>query len=249
MIQSAPHPSKEDAPSYEDIYRTPSTFGHDYTLLYASKKIHVRLCTSEYSQITPKLKIKQHDFSLVAAGTRKVTFLSISVYNIGIYIDTEDISVLNAALKDLYIDSLEDLQLYLQDPMKGSNFLDRLNDVSFSLRITPVRNTDIAHMRDGFVRGILLRYDPDEQTLKAFKEFFPNPRRAFLKDEVMSLTLWKNRSLDLDIDGHDYGTFQAQGEEAKQLLRAFFGTYTSGKKVADEPLRREFIQQIIAGSQ
>lgn len=190
------------------------------------------------------LTIKDAQFKLVASGTRKVTFLSISVYDVGIYIDTDDIPRLNAALRSLQVESPTELEAHLRDPVRGAEFLNRLEDVSLALRITPVRNTDIAHMRDGFVRGVLLRHDPAEQSLQSFKEFFPNPRKAFLKTDTMLLTVWKGHKLDLDINGHDYGTYQGQGQEAKQLLRAFIGTYTSGLKVASEPLRQEFVHQI-----
>lgn len=191
------------------------------------------------------MTIHDSQFKLVSSGTRKVTFIGISVYDLGLYIDTLDIPVLNTKLRALQIDSEEKLIATLMNPVKGAEFMDTLDTISFSIRIMPVRNTDVAHMRDGFVRGITARHDPDEQTLQAFKEFFPNPRKSFNKEQVMLLTCWKGQKLDLDIDNHDYGTFSAHGDEAKRLLRAFFATYVSGSKVACEPVRKEFIEQIV----
>lgn len=192
-----------------------------------------------------KMTIRDSQFDLISSGTRKVTFLGISVYDIGLYIDTHDIPVLNAKLKALQIDSKEDLKAHLMDPITGVEFMEILNDISLSIRITPVRNTDIAHMRDGFVRGITARHDPEEQVLQGFKEFFPNPRKSFNKQQIMLLTCWKGKELELDIDGHDYGVFSANGDEARRLLQSFIGTYVSGAKVACEPVRKEFIEQIV----
>lgn len=198
------------------------------------------------------MKLKDSDFTLVSSGTRKVTFLSISVYDLGIYIASTDVPHLNARLAALHIDTPEQLHAYLLDPETGSRFLESLvKEVSVAVRITPVRNTDIAHMRDGFVRGILARMDPMTESLESFKEFFPSPRKKFNKEEVMILTSWKGKRLDLSIDGHDYGAYEATGlndaDVAKDrvgVIAAFVATYVAGKKVACEPLRTEFIQQI-----
>lgn len=186
-------------------------------------------------------------FQLVSADTRKVTFLSISVYDVGLYVAQEDIAVINAALKDLKIDSKQDLEAHLVDPNKGAAFFDRiLNDISFVVRITPVRNTDIAHIRDGFVRGIVARIDPDVEALESFKESFPNPRKPFLKESVMTITLWKRSAgqMEIDIDGHDYGGYNNDDDKKRGITSSFLSTYLSGKKVASESLRLEFIRQI-----
>lgn len=198
------------------------------------------------------MRLDGSDFTLISSGTRKVTFLSISVYDLGIYIALADIPQLNARLAALHIDTPEQLHAYLLDPETGSRFIESLvKEVSIAVRITPVRNTDIAHMRDGFVRGILARMDPMTESLESFKEFFPSPRKKFNKEEVMILTSWKGKKLELSIDGHDYGTYEAAGltnaemaQDRVGVIAAFIATYVAGKKVACEPLRTEFVQQI-----
>ncbi|CCG82458.1 Uncharacterized protein C18G6.01c [Taphrina deformans PYCC 5710] len=209
------------------------------------RRLHCDYSPRNTPKLPPSLRIKDKDFILVAAGTRKVTFLSISVYDVGIYISSSDIPHLNAALRSIQVDSPTALIEHLKDPVDGASFLNALDNVSYAVRITPVRNTDIAHMRDGFVRGVLLRHNPDAESLQSFKDFFPNPRKAFLKTDVMLLTVWNGQRLDLDINGHDYGTYQGFGVETSNLLKAFIGTYTSGKKVASEELRQEFVEQIV----
>lgn len=176
-----------------------------------------------------------------------MTFLSIAVYDVGIYIHTahEDMAKLITELKSEDDQSL-DLQARLLDPVKGSELLDKILDLSLAIRITPTRNTDIAHMRDGFVRGVLARFEPDEASLQAFKEFFPNPRKSFTKDQVMLLTSWNGRDLRLEIDGHDYGSFSAHAKASRKLVKSFLATYISGLKVASEPVRQEFVQQLVA---
>lgn len=184
-------------------------------------------------------------FKLVSSGTRKVTFLSISVYNVGIYIADSDISTLNNSLRTLNLttDSLKDALLSSDH---GNKFFESiLDNVSVMIRITPVRDTDIAHMRDGFVRGITARCRPDEFALQGFKDSFPNPRTPFKKHSTMLLTVWKPQlgGMQLEIDGHDYGSYNT--ESARTLLKAFIMTYISGQRVASEPVRQEFIAQIL----
>ena len=196
----------------------------------------------------PNEVVRKHNkvFKLVSSGTRKVTFLSISVYHVGVYVAEEDIPSLNNRLRAISATTSTDLSKYLVSDPKASEFFDSiLDDLSVVIRITPVRNTDIAHMRDGFVRGILARCKPEDLTLQGFKDSFPNPRTAFNKDSVMLLTVWKQRlgGLELEIDGHDYGAFNVDG--ARPLLKAFASTYLSGSRVASEPVRREFVEQIV----
>ena len=81
-------------------------------------------------------------------------------------------------------------------------------------------------VRDGFMRGVAARIDADPDDMIAFKEFFPNPRMKFPKGAVMSLFSHPGlrQSLSLDIDGHDYGSFEGRGD----VIRAVIATYCSG---------------------
>lgn len=199
------------------------------------------------AQFPTVLEVDKSTFELVSSGTRRVTFLSIAVYDVGIYLCTDDIGKLRTELRSRDLGSLAELQAKLLDPMEGPELFDALLDLSFAIRITPTRDTDIAHMRDGFVRGILARCDSDEDSLQSFKEFFPNPRRSFKRNQIMLLTSWKGRELNLNIDGHNYGSFEAHTEGAKsQIIKSFLATYVAGKKVASESVRQEFVTQISA---
>lgn len=201
---------------------------------------------SNQPQFPDTINIKGKKFDLVSSGTRRVTFLSIAVYDVGIYMDTnkQDMSRMIQQVRAVAGEDSSSIRSDMLASKQGDQLIDCILDMSMAIRITPTRNTDIAHMRDGFVRGVLARFEPDESSLKAFKGFFPNPRRAFAKNQVMLLTSWRHGDLELDIDGHDYGSFSGKGDDAKKLIKSFLATYISGAKVASEPVRQEFVKQI-----
>jgi hypothetical protein len=86
------------------------------------------------------------DYFLVSTGTRRVTFLGIAVYDIGIYINENDASSLRNAIKDAQFGTSDNARHVLADATAGKIFLENvIPDIAFAIRIVPVRNTDIAH--------------------------------------------------------------------------------------------------------
>ncbi|BFZ57146.1 Altered inheritance of mitochondria protein 18 mitochondrial [Savitreella phatthalungensis] len=187
---------------------------------------------------------EQHGrFELVASGTRRVTFLSIRVYNVGIYIAAEHALRVRELVRERAHLRNEDVKEFLLHPEHGTQAIQSISaNVKMMVRIVPVRDTDIAHMRDGFVRGISARIEPQTDALVAFKEFFPNPRMKLPTTSVMQLISLPGNPgrLALEIDGHDYGTYTGP----RALLDGLIGTYCSGSKVASEEMRQEFVEQL-----
>ncbi|KAI9794569.1 MAG: Altered inheritance of mitochondria protein 18 mitochondrial [Peltula sp. TS41687] len=112
---------------------------------------------------------RKTEYQLLGLGVRTVSFLSIKVYVVGVYVATDDVAALQAALvravnpraTTLIPAERETLRtLLLEDPERGEEvWADVLRDqrVRTVVRIVPTRNTDFQHLKDGWLRGIMSR--------------------------------------------------------------------------------------------
>ncbi|KAK8199175.1 chalcone-flavanone isomerase-domain-containing protein [Phyllosticta capitalensis] len=127
----------------------------------------------------------QTEYTLLGLGIRTVSFLSIQVYVVGLYVETAALGRLQAALvhrinetasalipgeKDELRRKLVDAgqsnliwESLLRDPSLKSNM---------AIRIVPTRDTNFAHLRDGLFRGITKRMQ--EADLEARKTQAPS---------------------------------------------------------------------------
>lgn len=81
-------------------------------------------------------------YELVATGVRKVTFLSIRVYNVGLYVATKDVPKIVARLSALALEDRQALQASLADPERGAAVMEDIaKEVGIMIRIVPVRDT------------------------------------------------------------------------------------------------------------
>lgn len=107
----------------------------------------------------------EEEYTLLGLGIRTVSFLSIQVYVLGFYVRTADLTTLQARLihrinanaSTLVPSEKEELRHALLDPAKSTELWSSLlleEDIKSCWRITPTRNTDFAHLRDGWVTGI-----------------------------------------------------------------------------------------------
>lgn len=121
---------------------------------------------------------EQEEYTLVGLGIRSVSFLSIQVYVVGMYIRTADVSALQARLIHVVNESAstlipsekEKLREILLDPSKNRqiwNELLQLPGLKTAWRIAPTRNTDFGHLRDGWITGINNRIREARQSAKA----------------------------------------------------------------------------------
>ena len=119
----------------------------------------------------------QEQFTLVGLGIRTVSFFSIQVYVVGLYIRTTDISALqeklihavNETASTLIPAEKEELKRRLLDPKDSREIWTELLKVpglKTAWRIAPTRSTDFAHLRDGWITGISNRTREARQLLK-----------------------------------------------------------------------------------
>ncbi|KAJ5085443.1 hypothetical protein N7532_010214 [Penicillium argentinense] len=123
------------------------------------------------------------EYQLLGLGIRSVSFLSIQVYVVGLYVAKADITELQQRLVRTAIHPPSDdtgaitgtgadaatslvpperqqLKQLLLDPEHGDaawTAIIKDNGIRTAFRIVPTRNTDFMHLRDGWVRGITAR--------------------------------------------------------------------------------------------
>ena len=175
-------------------------------------------------------------FRLIAWGVRTVSFLRVQVYNVGLYIPESQYAVLPTY-------SLSDAGA---DPWPA---MIRIYSHPLLLRIIPVRNTDYAHLRDGFVRSTqsrLTKY-PDEDQRKAlvedsvtmFKALFPKSKMK--KGEVLSIV---QRGPELRLYSGDDMEENMGSVKNDDLARGLMSAYLVGDNVVSPDLKKKLNRKL-----
>jgi len=113
------------------------------------------------------------EYTLLGLGIRKVSFLRVQVYVVGLYVRTASLHVLqnhlintvNPTATALIPGEKENLRTALLDPEKSGQIWEAilsrkgLDGVDTAFRIVPTRGTDFKHLQDGWMRGIASRTD------------------------------------------------------------------------------------------
>lgn len=113
------------------------------------------------------------EYQLLGLGIRKVSFLRVQVYVVGLYVKTADISSLqnhlintvNPTASALIPGEKDDLRKALLDPEQSNKIWeailnkDGIGAVDMAFRVVPCRGTDFKHLQDGWMRGIASRTD------------------------------------------------------------------------------------------
>src|SRR5271170_2151127 len=167
-------------------------------------------------------------FKLVAWGVRRVSFLGIQVYNVGLYIPESQFEILPTY-------TLSNVG------MEPWSSLIRIFSYPLLLRIIPVRNTDYAHLRDGFIRSTTqrLRKQLVEESIQSFKELFP--RAKLRKGEVLSIVQWGPELRLFVGDSMEEGLGSVKNDD---LARGLMSAYLVGEKVVSPDLRKKLDQKL-----
>ncbi|KAF8418825.1 chalcone-flavanone isomerase-domain-containing protein [Tirmania nivea] len=178
------------------------------------------------------------EYVLLGWGVRTVSFLRVQVYVAGLYIHRGDLPLLHRRL--------------LAGPAPPTSAAAALMGppVRTLLRIVPVRNTDWAHLRDGFVRAVLAHALPDDHdhedfsaALAAFKALF-RPAAQQLPRAVPAgapLLLVRGRRGGIALLYAGAGPADAAARlgalPATAIARALWEGYLGAGSVASEDLR------------
>ena len=213
------------------------------------------------------------EYTLVGLGIRTVMW--IQVYVVGLYIRTRDISPLqmqlihhvNPIASTLVPTEKEDLKKLLLDPAESREIWAELLQVpgaKTAWRVTPTRNTDFGHLRDGFVTGITKRtaeakalapasaaqYESDEfgQSIQDFKSVFQGGKAP--KGSILIMARDKTGEMDVlfqpkpDAGGRNemekLGTVKDE-----RISRLIWLGYLGGDKVSSEAARKGVVEGLV----
>ncbi|KAL6453142.1 AIM18 Altered inheritance of mitochondria protein 18 [Candida maltosa Xu316] len=186
----------------------------------------------------------ENDFKLLGHGMRSVTFVSFKVYGVGLYIAEKDIPKASKILTSL--------SGQIEDPVQSVQVVEKLldNDVKFLVRLSPVRNTDFNHLKDGLIKSILAH--PKSKEIK--EELAPGLdqlRKAFSrkgsvpKNHLLYLEIIDGGKLSVSYD-HPGKEFYKMGVvESPLISRQLFLQYLSGPKPLSESLRQSCVKGFI----
>ncbi|CAE7013806.1 hypothetical protein CFE70_002425 [Pyrenophora teres f. teres 0-1] len=121
----------------------------------------------------PEAITSDAEYTLLGLGIRKVSFLRVQVYVVGLYVKTADLSTLqnhlintvNPTASALIPSEKKDLREALLDPEKSNKIWEAILSrdgtagVDMAFRVVPCRGTDFKHLQDGWMRGITSRTD------------------------------------------------------------------------------------------
>lgn len=190
------------------------------------------------------------DHKLIASGVRSVTFLGFKVYGVGLYIPQKDESkiakIVSEYLKSSQGSSVESL---LNDKEVSQRIINDISQqVSYAVRITPVRNTDFGHLRDGLTKSILA--SPMTKTIKEevgngveqLRQVFLGHRGSVPKNH----SLWvvsDTQNVAISYESKKLVTEMGKITEPS-IARVLLVLYLSNAKPLSEPLRKDFVNYV-----
>ena len=209
------------------------------------------------------------EYQLIGLGVRTVSFLSIKVYVVGLYVASSDVAALQARFvkhgaevegaSALVAGERERLRQRLSDPEQGQELWNAIlkdGGIRSAMRIVPTRSTDFAHLRDGWMRAIQSRsgvgvggekYDDEAfgSAVNAFKQLMG--RGSLAKGKVMLLGRSADGSLSMWVQpGDTESGIEKIGELSdERVSRLIWLNYLGGKQVASEAARTSIIEGVM----
>ena len=218
---------------------------------------------------------EEEEYQLLGLGVRKVSFLKIQVYVVGLYVAKGDMGRLQEEMVRASVGSgastlvqgeKEDLRKTLLDGEGSTKVWSEVlkeGGVRSAVRIVPTRNTNFSHMRDGWIRGIDLRGKgkefEGEDFKKAVDEFkaMLGGRGSVGKGKVLLLGRGAHGALrawvEEDAEGADLKNTRQKGARMtllgtikdERISRLVWMGYLAGKNIASEDARRSVVDGVI----
>lgn len=218
---------------------------------------------------------EEEEYQLLGLGIRKVSFLRIQVYVVGLYVAKGDMGRLQEELVRASVGSgastlvqgeKEDLKKTLLDGGGSTKVWSEVlkeGGVRSAVRIVPTRDTNFSHMRDGWIRGIDLRGKGKEFEGEDFKmavdqfKGMLGGRGSVGKGKVLLLGRWSTGSLrawvEEDAGEADSKTLTRKGGQMtllgtvkdERISRLVWMGYLAGPNIASEDARRSVVDGLI----
>ena len=207
------------------------------------------------------------EYQLVGLGVRTVSFLSIKVYVVGLYVARKDVATLQARFvaagagvegaSALVAGERDALRRRLGDPEEGPELWDAIlkdGGIRSALRVVPTRGTDFAHLRDGWLRGIQSRTGAKDGGEKFDDEAFGGAVDAFKqilgrgslgKGRVLVLSRSATGDLTLWVQEGEEGLAKMGSVADERVSRLIWLGYLGGKRVSSEEARSSIIDGVM----
>lgn len=200
------------------------------------------------------------NYTLLGYGVRSVTFLGFKVYGIGVYICNNDVKKAKEILSEKYLASFgtenHSLGELLNNKEVSPVLINKLleNNVRFLIRISPVRNTDFNHMKDGLVKSILASEKAKQlreivsSGLEELRDVFQKTKGSVPKDHLLWMEVLDGGKLRVSYENtasasasiRELGTVNEPAISNILMLQ-----YLSGAKPLSEPLRKSCVDGIV----
>lgn len=232
-------------PGGEDLYKDPST----------SVELPKRI--PQPASIGTRSGDESRPFVLIASGVRTVSFLRVQVYVAALYVDEAAFRKFLASRRTIMGNNVSTAATATTTTVVEALLTEAVESgVSAVIRIVPVRNTNFAHLRDGFTRAIQQRKkqwrqqslssslssDVDFEALEKslavatqrFKECFP--KTSLKKGSELDIVLHRSRAggpgvdLALEHQGLVLGTVPYDTKTGDlDVARLLLGAYMAEK--------------------
>lgn len=191
------------------------------------------------------LQIKASEpYKLVASGVRLVTFIGFKVYGVGVYMST---NVLDT-IKKWVTQTGRSAEELLNDKSTSMDIVAEISRKPYLIKITPVRNTDFGHLRDGFVKSILAspyaKHHKEEvaQGIAQLRAVFQGYKGSVPKNHSLLLEC-RNGELSFTYEGK---TSEEMGKvTVGAICEVLLVLYLSSAKPLSEPLRKDFVNAVV----
>lgn len=213
---------------------------------------------------------QDEEYHLLGLGIRTVSFLSIQVYVVGLYVAHNDLSKLQEAMvraaaspgaTTLVEGEKDTLKHTLIDSIGSEKIWGEIlsqNGIKSALRIVPTRSTDFGHLRDGWVRGITARSkgaDFADEGFKTavgdFKALFGGRKLAKGKSLLLGrgsngvLKVWVETDDEARDAGHATAMVPMGGVADERISRLVWLGYLAGANVASEGARKSVVDGVL----
>ncbi|AJU30068.1 Aim18p [Saccharomyces cerevisiae YJM554] len=204
-------------------------------------------------------------FKLLGYGQRHVTFLRFKVYALGLYLAENDENLVSDTLNETYLHKYfldvddsktpkENLaRLLKRDDSKSVMMIDDLLDSGMRMlaKITPVRNTDFKHLKEGLVKTISKHPDVanNKDTLaKGLSELNDafSRKGSVRKNDDLIIELLANGALQFSYHDSKNNEFEVMGVVNNQLVGKFlFSQYLCGEKSPSPQAKKTAIDKLV----
>lgn len=223
---------------------------------------------------------EEEEYHLLGLGVRTVSFLSIQVYVVGLYVAKSDLGRLQhemvkvsvpegSAASTLVQGEKDDLRKRLLSGADSEKIWEKVlkeGQIRSAVRVVPTRDTNFAHLRDGWIRGIDLRGKAPEFLGDDFKSSVSEFKKmlggggSVAKGKVLLMGRGRPGDLRAWVEegpaseapkgqvaaGFDKDRMTLLGRvEDERVSRLVWMGYLAGTKVASEPARQSVIDGVM----